>query len=129
VVLRNKNAEILARVAIDQTVFAPVFIGVFLSSMAILEGGRPKDKLAQSYVPALTANYMIWPWVQLANFKFVPPDHRLLFVNTIAIGWNCYLSYLNGAGSSKAPKSDKTAAVEKEGARKAEAGGTERGPK
>lgn len=95
--LRTNGATIAARVAADQLLFAPTFIGVFLSSMAVLEGGSPSDKLAKSYVPALTANYMIWPLVQAVNFRFVPLHHRVLFVNVISIGWNCYLSFLNSA--------------------------------
>ncbi|KAI4591643.1 Protein required for ethanol metabolism [Pestalotiopsis sp. 9143b] len=98
VVLPNKNAEILARVAVDQGVFAPTMIGVFLSSMATMEGGSPADKLAKSYLPALQTNYLVWPFVQLVNFKFVPLHHRVLFVNFISIGWNCYLSFLNSTG-------------------------------
>ncbi|ETS81974.1 Protein sym-1 [Pestalotiopsis fici W106-1] len=98
VVLRNKNAEIVARVACDQGLFAPTFIGIFLSSMAIMEGGSPRDKLEKSYLPALQTNYLIWPFVQLVNFKFVPLHHRVLFVNFISIGWNCYLSFLNSTG-------------------------------
>lgn len=95
--LRTTNRTILARVALDQGVFAPTFIGIFLSSMAVLEGTSPQEKLEKSYKPALLTNYMIWPFVQLVNFKFVPLDHRVLFVNLISIGWNCYLSYLNSA--------------------------------
>ncbi|KAI8955628.1 hypothetical protein F4801DRAFT_273885 [Xylaria longipes] len=95
VVLRNKNAEILARVACDQLLFAPTFIGVFLSSMAVLEGSSVKDKLEKSYWPALSTNWMVWPFVQMANFKFVPLHHRVLAVNVVSIGWNCYLSMVN----------------------------------
>ncbi|KAH8906245.1 hypothetical protein BR93DRAFT_739103 [Coniochaeta sp. PMI_546] len=95
--LRSTNSTILARVALDQGVFAPTFIGIFLSSMAVLEGTSPQEKLEKSYKPALLTNYMIWPFVQLVNFKFVPLHHRVLFVNVISIGWNCYLSYLNSA--------------------------------
>ncbi|KAK3984875.1 hypothetical protein QBC44DRAFT_7437 [Cladorrhinum sp. PSN332] len=100
----SPNRTILARVAADQGLFAPVFIGVFLSSMAVLEGGSPAAKLSESYFPALSANYMIWPFVQMVNFKFVPLQHRLVFVNVVSIGWNSYLSWLNsksgeGAGS------------------------------
>ncbi|KAI0392350.1 hypothetical protein F5Y17DRAFT_362929 [Xylariaceae sp. FL0594] len=95
VVLRNKNAEMLARVACDQLLFAPTFIGIFLSSMAVLEGSSPKEKLDKSYWPALTTNWMIWPFVQMANFKFVPLQHRVLAVNVVSIGWNCYLSMVN----------------------------------
>lgn len=95
VVLKNKNAEILARVACDQGLFAPTFIAIFLSSMAVMEGTSPKTKLDRSYKSALTTNYMIWPFVQLVNFKLMPLEYRLLFVNVVSIGWNCYLSYLN----------------------------------
>ncbi|CRK48423.1 hypothetical protein BN1723_008020 [Verticillium longisporum] len=79
------------------SVFAPVMIGVFLSSMATLEGTSPKAKLEKSYWPALTANWLIWPAVQAFNFALVPLQHRLLFVNVISIGWNCFLSALNSA--------------------------------
>ncbi|KAK4242682.1 hypothetical protein C8A03DRAFT_29112 [Achaetomium macrosporum] len=95
--LGSANTTILARVACDQGVFAPTFIGVFLSSMAVLEGTSPKEKLARSYKDALTTNWMVWPFVQMVNFKLVPLQHRLLFVNVISIGWNCYLSYLNSS--------------------------------
>ncbi|WYZ44043.1 hypothetical protein EsH8_VII_000479 [Colletotrichum jinshuiense] len=95
IVLKNKNAEILARVAVDQGVFAPVMIGVFLSSMATLEGSPVQEKLDKNYTTALTSNYMLWPFVQMVNFKVVPLHHRVLFVNVISIGWNSYLSFLN----------------------------------
>ncbi|KAK4105676.1 hypothetical protein N658DRAFT_483117 [Parathielavia hyrcaniae] len=95
--LRSPNATMLARVACDQGVFAPTFIGVFLGSMAALEGGSPQEKLQRSYWEALTTNWMIWPFVQMVNFKLVPLQHRLLFVNVISIGWNCYLSFLNSS--------------------------------
>ncbi|TRX95030.1 hypothetical protein FHL15_004115 [Xylaria flabelliformis] len=95
VVLQNKNAEMLARVACDQLLFAPTFIGVFLSSMAVLEGSSPKEKLEKSYWPALSTNWMVWPFVQMVNFKFVPLQHRVLAVNVVSIGWNCYLSMVN----------------------------------
>ncbi|KAH8770936.1 hypothetical protein F5883DRAFT_520705 [Diaporthe sp. PMI_573] len=95
--LKSSNATTLARVALDQGVFAPVFIGVFLSSMATLEGNSVKEKLDKNYTTALTSNYMLWPFAQAINFKVVPLEHRVLFVNVISIGWNCYLSYLNSS--------------------------------
>ncbi|KAI1313968.1 hypothetical protein F5Y03DRAFT_389456 [Xylaria venustula] len=95
VVLKNKNAEILARVACDQLIFAPTFIAVFLGSMAVLEGNSPKEKLEKAYFPTLQTNWMLWPFVQVANFKFVPLHHRVLAVNVVSIGWNAYLSMAN----------------------------------
>ncbi|KAF4507490.1 hypothetical protein G6O67_003982 [Ophiocordyceps sinensis] len=91
----NRRVETLARVACDQTLFAPVMIGVFLSSMATMEGASPKERLARTWWPALQTNWMVWPFVQMINFTFLPLQHRVLFANVISIGWNCYLSWVN----------------------------------
>ena len=99
--LKSPDATILARAACARGRFAPTFIGIFLSSMAVLEGSSPSEKLQRNYYNALSTNYMIWPFVQLVNFKLVPLEHRLLFVNGISIGWNCYLSYLNSSAEVK----------------------------
>jgi protein Mpv17 len=99
--MKSPNGTILARVACDQGLFAPTFIGIFLSSMAVMEGSSPKEKLERSYWEALSTNWMIWPFVQMVNFKMVPLEHRLLFVNGVSVGWNCYLSYLNGKSEKK----------------------------
>uniref|UniRef100_A0A8U8AKY8 Mitochondrial inner membrane protein Mpv17 n=1 Tax=Geospiza parvula TaxID=87175 RepID=A0A8U8AKY8_GEOPR len=47
----------------------------------------------QDYMDALVTNYCIWPPVQIANFYFVPLQHRLAVVQCVAIVWNCYLSW------------------------------------
>ncbi|KAF4636497.1 hypothetical protein G7Y89_g1604 [Cudoniella acicularis] len=98
VVFQNKNLEIAARVACDQTLFASTNLFVFLSSMAMMEGTSPKHKLDTTYWTALTKNWMVWPFVQAINFKVVPLHHRVLVVNVVSLGWNCYLSYLNSQG-------------------------------
>lgn len=110
------NLEIVARVLTDQTVFASTNLFCFLSSMAIMEGTDPSKKLKDSYWTALQKNWMVWPAVQFTNFKFVPLEHRVLLVNVVslgellgqchryfanyALGWNCYLSFLNSQPSS-----------------------------
>lgn len=112
VVLRNKNAEIAARVFLDQAVFSPTFLGIFLITMGILDGHHdPIAHVRGHYWELLKTNWMVWPPVQLTNFKFVPLQHRLTFANIVAIGWNCYLSYMN---------SHKTTAAEEEGVAEAE---------
>lgn len=70
---------------------------MFLSSMAVLEGTPVSDKLDKNYTNALTTNWLVWPFAQAINFKMVPLEHRVLFVNVISIGWNCYLSSLNSS--------------------------------
>jgi protein Mpv17 len=101
VTFRNARVETLARVAADQTLFAPVMIGVFLGSMATMEGKSPKERLDTTWWPALKANWMLWPFVQFINFTFLPLQYRLLFANVISIGWNSYLSWVNSQGQNK----------------------------
>ncbi|KFY69245.1 hypothetical protein V496_00405 [Pseudogymnoascus sp. VKM F-4515 (FW-2607)] len=95
VVLPNKKLEICARVGVDQLLFAPTNLFVFLSTMSILEGVSPREKLAKTYTGALQSNWMVWPFVQVVNFSVVPLDYRVLFVNGLSIFWNCYLSYIS----------------------------------
>lgn len=80
------NLEIAARVAADQVVFASCNLGLFLSSMAVLEGTPPREKLESTYWNALSKNWMVWPVVQATNFKFVPLEHRVLVVNMVSLG-------------------------------------------
>ncbi|EGU89103.1 protein SYM1 [Fusarium oxysporum f. sp. raphani 54005] len=91
----NKKAEVLTRVACDQLGFAPVMIGVFLSSMATMEGKSAQERIDKAWWPALKANWMLWPAVQVINFSLIPLQYRLFFANIIAIGWNSYLSWVN----------------------------------
>lgn len=54
--------------------------------MAILERKDPAKKIASTYRDTLTANWTVWPVVQTVNFKFVPLEGRVLFVNFISLG-------------------------------------------
>lgn len=73
-------------------------MAVFLSTMAYFEGEAIRTKLENAYLPGLKANWLLWPAVQGINFTIVPLEHRVLVVNVVSLGWNCFLSYLN-AGS------------------------------
>lgn len=88
----SPNMEILARVGLDQTVLAPTNLFVFLSSMAIMEGSDPSKKIETTYWNALSKNWMLWPFVQAVNFKFVPLQHRVLVVNVVSLGMCCSFS-------------------------------------
>nr|XP_030125680.3 protein Mpv17 isoform X3 [Taeniopygia guttata] len=76
--------------------FAPCFLGCFLAVTGATNGLSLQEnwsKIQQDYMDALMTNYCIWPPVQIANFYFVPLQHRLAVVQCVAIVWNCYLSW------------------------------------
>ncbi|KAF2664115.1 hypothetical protein BT63DRAFT_429652 [Microthyrium microscopicum] len=130
--LSSKATTVAARVGLDQLVFTPINLTCFLSSMAVMEGWksstgvggggvngssvsageRVREKMGSTFGQAFGKNLLIWPWVQIANFSVVPLEHRVLLVNVVALGWNCYLSYLNSGGGKTKTEATKEKVVE-----------------
>ena len=86
ITLSTMPRTLCARIVADQTLCAPTMIGVFLSSMALMEGKEPQEKLQKAYWDALRANWMVWPILQGVNFWVVPLQYRVLVVNVLNIG-------------------------------------------
>lgn len=85
------------RVAMDQLIFAPLFIPAFFSIILILDG-KPEliiDKLKSDWASTMLTNYSVWVPAMFLNFKFVPPTLQVLFSNFVGFGWNIYLSYMS----------------------------------
>ncbi|GFP99089.1 protein sym-1 [Phtheirospermum japonicum] len=83
------------RLLLDQFLFAPTFIGLFLSTLVTLEG-RPSDvipKLRQEWFSSVLVNWQLWIPFQFFNFRFVPQQFQVLAANFIALIWNVILSY------------------------------------
>lgn len=112
----------MKRVAFDQLIFAPFGIGCFFTVMTVAEGGGRRavaHKLRDMYIPTLKANFMVWPAVQIVNFRLMPVQFQLVsllngpcrdemamfvadrllqpFVSTIGIAWTAYLSLTNAS--------------------------------
>ncbi|KKA28339.1 hypothetical protein TD95_000172, partial [Thielaviopsis punctulata] len=88
------------RMVCDQVLFAPLGVATFFTAMTLAEGGgrgEIRKKLRDTYVPTLKANWMVWPAVQLVNFRVMPVRFQLPFVSTVGIAWTAYLSLTNAA--------------------------------
>lgn len=85
------------KMLIDQSLFAPVMIAFFFGVTETLAGKRPteiQEMLQACYKETLITNYKIWPLAQTLNFTFVPIQHRVGFVQIVAIFWNAYMSWM-----------------------------------
>jgi protein Mpv17 len=77
----------LRRVAFDQLLFAPCGLAAFFTFMTVAEGGGRRAvvrKFQDVYVPALKANYMVWPAVQMLNFRVMPIQFQIV---SLAKSW------------------------------------------
>ncbi|OAY70458.1 Protein Mpv17 [Ananas comosus] len=83
------------RLLLDQFIFSPIFIGVFMSLLVTLEG-RPSlvvPKLQQEWFSSVLANWQLWIPFQFLNFYFVPQKFQVLAANFVALAWNVILSF------------------------------------
>ena len=84
---------------LDQSLFAPVMICFFFSVSETLAGKQPHEikeicSRNATYRHWSQNNYKIWLLAQTLNFTFVPIQHRVGFVQIVAIFWNAYLSWM-----------------------------------
>jgi protein Mpv17 len=107
----NPTNSAIARVCLDQLLFAPTFLAIFYfyNGIADTEGdnidwAEIRERMDISYLDTLKTNWMIWPFVQLGNFRLVPLNYQSLLVNTVALGWNSYLSVQNNRSKKSTKK-------------------------
>ncbi|KAF3442195.1 hypothetical protein FNV43_RR16111 [Rhamnella rubrinervis] len=83
------------RLLLDQFLFSPIFIGVFLSTLMTLEGRASQvvSKLQQEWISAVLVNWQLWIPFQFVNFRFVPQQFQVLAANVVALIWNVILSF------------------------------------
>jgi len=96
----NKTSAAIWRVLCDQIIFSPIALALFFTFMTVAEGGGKhaiKRKLAEVFASALKSNYVVWPLVQILNFRVIPLPLQLPFASTVGICWTTYLSLKNEA--------------------------------
>lgn len=90
----------LQRVCFDQLIFAPIGLAAFFTFMTVTEGGGRRAvtrKFHEVYLPSLKANFLLWPAVQILNFRVIPLQFQIPFVSTVGIAWTAYLSLTNSS--------------------------------
>ncbi|XP_058798282.1 protein Mpv17 isoform X2 [Phymastichus coffea] len=93
---------VLKKVSCDQLLFAPAFIIVLLSTIGLSQGNSiesVKSKLEDDYINVLINNYKLWPMVQIVNFYLIPLNYQVLVVQSVAVLWNTYISYITNKGN------------------------------
>jgi len=92
---RADLAGAVAKMAIDQSIMAPISTVLFFSSMSLMEGRTLTEgrRIVEDKTwPTLLVNWKIWPLAQVINMYFVPVSLRVLFLNVVGLGYNTILS-------------------------------------
>jgi protein Mpv17 len=99
------TAGAIKRLLLDQLVFAPCFVSLFISTLFVLDGNADQvpTKLKQDLVETVKMNWKIWIPAQFITFRFVPPQLTLLATNFTALIWNAYLSWASNKAIAVPP--------------------------
>lgn len=86
---------VLKKVFWDQIICSPIVISTFFLTLGLLENtskedivSEIKDKAWRLYV----AEWVVWPPAQVFNFYCLPNKYRILYDNTISLGYDVYTS-------------------------------------
>lgn len=99
----------LKRMATDQICYSICVISSLFMWTGLWESGGSLtwalSKLRANLWPALKANWMVWPAVQLVNLSVVPLDMRMIVGALVNIPWTAYLAMKAGATTKSGSKS------------------------
>jgi len=98
---KDNMKHLLAKVAMDQTCFAPVGLSSFYIGLSVLEG-KNKDEVYQEWIEKFPNTWatsaFIWPFLQTVNFRFVPARWRTVYVGCFSFFWTTCLAAWKHSG-------------------------------
>jgi protein Mpv17 len=89
--------NVALKVAIDQLFWCPIFMSVFFTYLGLVNGDSFNtigNKIKNDLLTACQGSWKVWPLVHAVNFKFISTKHRLVFINSVQIAFNMFLSLL-----------------------------------
>jgi len=98
-------AVVATKVFIDQVLWNPIFGCMFFGYMGLTTGeglGGAVAKIKRDLMTQVTGSWTVWPVAHAINFKFIPTSQRVLYINTIQIFYNCFLSIVGSREGAKA---------------------------
>lgn len=85
---------VVAKLAIDQLLFAPLFTSLYFYARALAEDrsiSNTTESLKKELPGIMHKNWSVWVPANFVNYLFVPLNLRVLFGSVISFFWNAYL--------------------------------------
>ena len=93
----TRAQDVALKVGIDQVLWCPIFMTVFFTYLGLVNGDSFAvigEKIKKDLLIACQGSWKVWPFVHAINFKFISNKHRLVFINTVQVAFNMFLSLL-----------------------------------
>mmetsp|Transcript_4997 Transcript_4997/g.9586 ORF Transcript_4997/g.9586 Transcript_4997/m.9586 type:complete len:327 (+) Transcript_4997:49-1029(+) len=98
--------KVAAKVFTDQVLWNPIFATIYFSYLNVMQGKTLADlklKMKQDLLTGVKASWGFWVPAHFVNFRFIPGDQRVLYINTLQILYNIFLSFLGNKKVDDAP--------------------------
>lgn len=81
----------------DVCLFDPLYLSLFFTATNVIEGQDGPhilEKLKKEFGSTYLADIVVWSPIQIINFRFIPVIYQPLLVQSVNVGWNAYLSFV-----------------------------------
>lgn len=98
---------VIKKLMLDQFICSPIIILSFFFTVAIFEDDPLEnftDEVKDKFWTLYKAEWVIWPPAQIINFYLLPTKYRVVYDNTISLGYDIYTSHVKHDKSAKLEK-------------------------
>ncbi len=84
-------AAIMVKILLDRVAFTPLNMSALFIFTGLLEGlswQRIVYTMSRRMLPLWLLSNVLWPAAHVINFRYVPSEQRVLFVNVVSLLWN-----------------------------------------
>lgn len=85
------------KVLVDQIVASPIVIFLFFATLGVMRReslNETAEEIRHKFIRLYKAEWIVWPTAQVINFWILPNRFRVLYDNTISLGYDVYTSYV-----------------------------------
>lgn len=89
--------HVMKKIILDQLVASPACMWIFFIGMALLERRGYESgwfELKKKFLFTYMVDWVVWPPAQFINFYYVPSQYRVLYINSVTMLYDVFLSYI-----------------------------------
>ncbi|XP_075979197.1 mpv17-like protein 2 [Anticarsia gemmatalis] len=110
VIVGRSLGMVFKKLMMDQFICSPIVILSFFATVAIFEDNPAEnftDEVKDKFWTLYKAEWVVWPPAQIINFYFLPTRYRVVYDNTISLGYDIYTSQVKHDKSNKSKEQTK----------------------
>lgn len=108
---------VVKKVLVDQTIASPIVISLFFITLGIMRQeslNQTMTEIREKFIRLYKAEWIVWPTAQIINFWILPLKYRVLYDNTISLGYDVYTSMVINEPVQNKELNERTIKIRKE---------------